>query len=108
MKQEIIEFIKQQNQIHDEVYDQFLSDCFDCGEQYIQKFIGSKRLTTTLYLVLKEYVTYKFERECKDFSQTEIVNKLKTCFIDQTEIEQFFEKYRPLLINYRSLCGAEM
>ncbi len=107
MKQEIIEYVKLQYNIKNENYDELLSNYFDLGELYIQKVIGSKRLTSTLYLVLKEYVLYKFEKDYNNLlglSSDEMIN----LYLEKPELEEFFKKYKPLFINYKSLCKAEM
>ncbi len=108
MKQEIIEYVKQKNAIKDENYDQLLGSYFDLGELHIQNFIGSKKLTSTLYLVVKEYVLFKFEKDYINFKELKNKNEFFSCCTQIPELEEFFEKYRPLLINYRSLCRAEM
>ncbi len=108
MKQEIIEYVKIQNNIQNEKYDKLLSNYFDLGELQLQKFIGSKKLTSTLYLVVKEYVEYKFINEYKNFLEVKKnIDPLK-CYRQKVELDEFFENYRPLLLNYKSLCGAEM
>ncbi len=108
MKQEIIEYVKLQNEISDEKYDQLLGNYFDLGELHIQSFIGSKKLTSTLYLVIKEYVLYKFEKDYKNFLEMKSKGEFFFCSVQKPELEEFFEKYRPLLINYKSLCRAEV
>ncbi len=106
LKQEIIDYVKLQKHITDDRFDQLLGNYFDLGELQIQKFIGTKRLTSTLYLVIKEYVMYKFETQYKNL--LEVKSELPKCYKQKTGLDEFFEQYRPLLLNYRSLCGAEM
>ncbi len=108
MKQEIIDYVKLQNDIEDDKYDNLLSNYFDLGEIQLQKFIGTKKLTSTLYLVIKEFVLYKYENEYGKIIDVKNNENPVKCYKCKPQLDKFFEPYRPLLLNYRSLCGGEM
>ncbi len=108
MKQEIIEYVKQKEGIENDKYDVLLGNYFDLGELQVQKYIGCKKLTTTLYLVVKEFVLHKFENDYLNVIDVKNNADPVKCYKSKPVLDEFFEQYRPLLLNYRSLCGGEM
>ncbi len=83
---------------------------FTLGEAQIQKYLGAKKLTSTLYLLINKYIIYKLEIAKSMgtfvvFEEDEELNgdNLKQMYL----IDKFFIEYSTLLNNYKKLVRLE-
>ncbi len=106
IREEILKSVKNVCNLNDSVYDEFIEYYYNIGESQIKGYIDSKKLTSTLYILVHKFIIFKVNEGIQRNTNVILVEDSEVGCFDLKQLyklDNFFLDYIKILNHYKRL-----